>query len=133
MSAREHILGLEAQLNSGVQRWNLREPFSFGAIYRRQIRAALDSYGLRSNEYRGLLGSEFIVLVSTRTEMANYIAFSKKMLTWMANIKAREIMEEREGLIKQNRNRKLTFRAPLHVPFDGKSEEEITAAVLYSM
>jgi hypothetical protein len=133
MSAREHIRGLEAQLNSGVERWNLREPFTFGAIYRRQIRAALDSYGLRWNEYRGLLSSDFIVLVSTRTEMANYIAFSKGMVEFMARIKASEIVEEREEILKQNRHRKLTFRAPLEVPFEGKTEEEIGLAIFRVM
>jgi hypothetical protein len=133
MTPRAYVMELERQLDAGTQCWNLRETFTFGALYRRRIRALLDSYGLRSNEHRGFLDSQFIVLVSTRTEMASYIAFSKQMIEFMAHLQATDVVEQREEILAQNRHRRLTFRAPLDVPFEGMTKDEIAVAIFHTM
>lgn len=117
---------IERAIELGFEVFNFKQLISFGALSRRRARAFFELNDICYYEIKGLLSSEFVVTVNSKRKVFALAQFTchMDMLNSLLAV-ADDKIEERAQVIKKNKFRKLVFRSPLPVPYDGMSRDDI--------
>lgn len=126
----ENYVRVYEALDEGVQDFCFDGMFSVGAIYRSALRMNLHRRGLRFTEEKSLTGSLFIVKVRDMYDAEEFAGLGLQIDRMQAERRAEETIRTRQERIIENRFRRLTFRKPFKVPFEGWSKEKLTKAFM---
>lgn len=116
---------VEKALDAGVDTFNFKQLFTFGAIHRSAARSFLRLHDISFSEDSSFLSSNFVVTIDTTRKAVAIAAFSRNIDGLNCLEHADELLEAQASLVRKNRLRKLVFRSALPVQYAGMDRVEI--------
>jgi hypothetical protein len=116
---------VERALALGVEVFDFKQVFSMGALHRGSARVFFELNDIRYYEEKSFLSSEFVVTVDTKAKASVLAKFGRQINALNSLEAADDILENQAQVIKKNKFRKLVFRSPLPVPYEGMNRTAI--------
>jgi hypothetical protein len=104
-------------------------PNAYRDMFYRHMRRETIKFDERSNRTT----TEFTIHVRTRGQAATYVEFMDNFLDVLSMSLTEEVLAERQEIISANKLRKLTFRKPIRLPYEGQSERQIRRFIRLSL
>ena len=116
---------VERALALGVEVFNFKQVFTMGALHRGSARVFFEVHSIRYYEEKTFLSSEFVVTVDTKAKASALAKFARQLNALNSLEAADDILEKQAQVIKKNKLRKLVFRAPMPIPYEGMNRTAI--------